>query len=79
MTKNEINQVVKESLGSILEIEPEEIDDDEDFFHLGVSSIQALKVVNILRKKLDIEINPVAMFEFQTVNDITEYLCNEAN
>ena len=45
---------------------------------LGVSSVQALKIISRLRKQLDLDINPVALFEFKTVDDSSEYLAEEA-
>ena len=61
-----------------LSMAPEEIDDQATFMRLGVSSVQALKIVNRLRKQLDIDINPVALFEFKTVDEFSGYLADEA-
>lgn len=44
---------------------------------MGVSSVQALKIINHLRKELSINVNPVALFEFNTVDDISAYLAEE--
>lgn len=44
------------------------------FFKLGVTSIQALKVINKMRKALEIEINPAAIFEYKCIAELAEYL-----
>lgn len=77
MTKEEIKTVLVKEIASELSISPAEIEDDEGFMQLGVSSVQALKIVNRLRKELDMDINPVALFEFKTVDDISAYLAEE--
>ncbi|UZN02617.1 beta-ketoacyl synthase N-terminal-like domain-containing protein [Cellulomonas sp. S1-8] len=77
MTKDEIKAVLIKGIASELSIAPGDVGDDEGFAQLGVSSVQALKIVNRLRKELDMDINPVALFEFKTVDDISAYLAEE--
>jgi len=74
MTKEEISACIKEEIGSLLEIDPGSIDEKEDFIKLGLSSVQSLKIVNRIRKKLDVDINPVAMFEYKSISRFSEYL-----
>lgn len=76
MNKDEILKQIKKELAVVLETTPDEIDEDENFMHLGISSIQALKVINTMRRKLDVEISPVALFEYKTLSDFAEYLAN---
>ena len=52
----------------------EDIDENTSFFTLGVTSIQALKVLNKMRKTLDIEINPAVIFEYKCIADLAKYL-----
>jgi acyl carrier protein len=77
MTKDEIKIVLIKKIASELSTAPAEITDDEGFAQLGVSSVQALKIVNGLRRELEMDINPVALFEFKTVDDISTYLAEE--
>ncbi|MDQ1306850.1 MAG: hypothetical protein QG671_2682 [Actinomycetota bacterium] len=77
MTKDVIKAVLIKRIASELSIAPAEVADDEGFVQLGVSSVQALKIVNGLRKELEMDINPVALFEFKTVEDISAYLAEE--
>ncbi|GAB3166442.1 hypothetical protein GCM10027059_25520 [Myceligenerans halotolerans] len=78
MTKDEIKAVLIKEIAAELSIAPADVEDDEGFMQLGVSSVQALKIVNRLRKELGMDINPVALFEFKTVDDISAYLAEEA-
>lgn len=54
------------------------IDENENFMHLGISSVHALTIINSLKKKLDLEISPVALLEYKTISDFAEYLANGA-
>lgn len=74
MEKKEIMNYMKSLMAEAMECDAANIDENASFFKLGISSIQALKIVNKLRKKLDVDINPVAMFEYKCVNDLSEYL-----
>lgn len=74
MSKKEISNVIIEELAKILDVEKEELDTDTNFLKVGLSSVQAIKIVNKLRKKLNKEINPAVIFEFKTVSDIAEHL-----
>lgn len=78
MDQHEIKQILTEEIATELGMPAEQIDDQASFMRLGISSVQALKVVNRLRKRIDMDINPVAIFEFKTIDDIAEYLAEEA-
>lgn len=79
MQKKEIVDLIKGHLASVLGIEPDEVDENVSFFKLGISSVQALKVVNRVRKALNVEVNPVAIFEYKCVEDLANYLVQFAN
>ncbi|MFC5931677.1 acyl carrier protein [Cryobacterium melibiosiphilum] len=78
MDKNEIKQILAEEIASELAMPADQIDDQASFMRLGISSVQALKVVNRLRKRIEMDINPVVIFEFKTIDDIAEHLAEEA-
>ena len=81
MNKEEIIKLIQQELMEALAEEDEEvdmIDENENFMHLGISSVQALTIINSLKKKLDLEISPVALFEYKTISDFAEYLANGA-
>lgn len=72
-----VKAVLTKEIATELSMSPGEIDDQASFMKLGISSVQALKIINRLRKELDIDINPVALFEFKTIEDISNYLVEE--
>ncbi|MBM7411148.1 acyl carrier protein [Clavibacter michiganensis] len=78
MDKNDIKHILTEEIAIELGMPIEQIDDQASFMRLGISSVQALKVVNRLRKRIDLDINPVVIFEFKTIDDIAEHLAEEA-
>lgn len=77
MTKDSIRDLLVTKLAAELGVENREVDEYTSFMRMGVSSIQALKIINHVRKELSININPVALFEFNTVDDISTYLAEE--
>ena len=76
MNKEQLTEYLKNTLAEIMEIDGHEIDENSSFFKLGVTSIQALKVINKMRKTLNIEINPAAIFECKCISELAEYLEN---
>lgn len=66
--------VIQENIAVVLKKEPCVIDSNTSFLKLGVTSIEALTIINRVRKKLHIYINPVAMFEYKTIIDLATYL-----
>ena len=77
MNKETIKNVLINEISSELKVAPKDVDEYATFSRMGVSSEQALKIINHLRKELSINVNPVALFEFNTVDDISAYLAEE--
>lgn len=76
MTKQEIADYMQELMAESTGENKESIDENTNFFQIGISSIEALKIMNKLRKRLQVEISPVAMFEYKTIAEMSEYLYN---
>lgn len=76
MTKQEIADYMQELMAEATDGNKESIDENTNFFQIGISSIEALKIMNKLRKRLQVEISPVAMFEYKTIAEMSEYLYN---
>ncbi|KGE16338.1 acyl carrier protein [Paenibacillus wynnii] len=74
MNRDEIVELMKTEIAAILGQEPDDIDENVNFLKIGVSSIQALKIINRARKNLDIDISPVALFEYKTISEFAGYL-----
>lgn len=77
MTKDAIKNILIGKIASELAVAPEEVDEYTSFMRMGISSVQALKIINHLRKTLSINVNPVALFEFNTVEDISAHLAEQ--
>lgn len=77
MTKNEIIDYLKSEIASILDKNIDEIDEEMNFLKIGISSIQALKIINRMRRKLEVDINPVAMFEYKTIDEFAGFLSDQ--
>ena len=54
MTKETIRTVLLQEISAEIAIPPADIDDQASFMRLGVSSVQALKIISRLRKQLDL-------------------------
>ncbi|WP_458460222.1 acyl carrier protein [Paenibacillus sp.] len=74
MTKEEIELFIKSEIAAALNQEPEDIDEEMNFLKIGVSSVQALKIINRARKQLQVDISPVALFEYKTIAEFAAYL-----
>ena len=77
MKKEDIIELIKTEIALALNQDPDDIDEDVNFLRVGISSVQALKIINRVRKKLEIEINPVALFEYKTIVEFAGYLMDE--
>lgn len=65
---------LKEEIALAINESPEFIDQDLNFLRFGISSIQTLKIINRIKKTLEIDISPVAMFEYKTISELAVYL-----
>ena len=76
MNKEEIIELIKTQVANELEIDVDTIDEDENFMRLGLDSVHAMTIMNIIKRELNVEISPVAIFEYRTISDFAEYLVN---
>ncbi len=76
MNKEEIVELLKKEVADVLDTTPDTIDEDESFMRLGVDSVDAIKIMNTIKSTLDVEVSPVAIFEYKTISDFAEYVAN---
>lgn len=74
MSKEQLTHFLKEQIASITHMNPRLIEENTNFIKCGISSVQAIMVINRIRRKLQIEVNPVAMFEYKNVSELSNYL-----
>lgn len=79
MNKEQIIDILKFEIAKIVQRDVDSIDEGERLLKMGVSSIQAIKIINQIRKRLEVDINPVALFEYKTINEFSEYLVTLKN
>ncbi len=73
MKKEELMELAKEKISEVVGFEPEEIDEHKNFLKMGISSIQAVKIINLIQKDLDLDLNPAVMFEYETLVELIDY------
>lgn len=73
MDKEQLINYMKMTLAEIIGRDADDIDENTSFFKLGITSVQALKVINKMRKKLNVEINPAAIFQYKCISDLAAY------
>lgn len=74
LNTEDIMGFIKAEIATVLNQDTDLIDEDANLLKIGVSSVQALKIINRIKNKLDIDINPIAMFEFKTISALAGYL-----
>jgi len=75
MERSEIQERVKNVIGSVLEIEGSAIDDDANFiFDLGADSMQSIELVAAFEEEFDIEMDEDKALEIQTVSDAVDFI-----
>lgn len=74
MEKLEIVEILKKEIADVMETTADMIDDDENFMRLGIDSVEAIQLMNKVKSTFDIEVSPVAIFEYKTINEFAEYI-----
>lgn len=69
--------VIKKRISETVGLMPEEIEEDQSFLKMGISSIHAIKIINLIQKDLGIELNPAIIFEYETLEELVDYLLSE--
>jgi|LakMenEpi03Aug12_release.lakeMendotaPanAssembly.Ray.scaffolds.fasta_scaffold445140_2 acyl carrier protein len=72
--KEQVIRLLKEQIGSVVNINPDSIDEELNFLKFGITSIQTIMMVNKLKKSLEIDLNPIAMFEYKNIAELADYI-----
>lgn len=67
-------ELAKTKIAEVVGFGIDEIDENEAFLNMGIASIQAVKIVNLMQKELGIELEPTLLFEYETLVDLVDYL-----
>lgn len=79
MNKEEIILLIKQQVSNITKENVNKIDITSNFFYLGISSIEALKIVEHTQKSVGVEIEPIALFQYQSIEAFADYVCGLLN
>lgn len=66
--------MLKGEIASETGIPLSEIEDSATFFDLGLNSISAVYMLDVLEKKLSIDMNPLFFWDYPTVELLADYL-----
>ena len=64
-------------VASLSKVAPDRIDPAAGFYDLGLESVHLLKIVKILESRVGAELYPTLLFEYQTINALSDYLTGE--
>jgi acyl carrier protein len=81
MDKEIAVSLLKKGISEILEMDADQIDENEEFLSLGISSFEAVRLMNMLKDEFtkynngeELDIDPAAIFEYQTIAELAEHL-----
>lgn len=74
MNRVDIAQALKTSVSEEMGLPLNEITDDDSFFDLGLDSISSILVMERIEKKLNIRLNPIAFWDYPTIEAFTGHL-----
>jgi len=74
--KNYLINIISEELANALKISTTEIDDNRTFANYGLESIAGVELIQILNKRLNIELDTIILYDYPTINKLLEYIIN---
>jgi len=84
MDEATVNQYIRCQIAGMLGMAEAEIQDSDNLLGLGISSLQAVRLINSLRAYIgslkgvaDVEINPAVIFECQSILDLSRYVMKQ--
>jgi acyl carrier protein len=70
----DIRNACVDSLAAILQVAKSKIDTRVAFDRLGLDSVLAVSLLVDLERRFDLELSPDAVFEYQTIDELSEYI-----
>ena len=75
MTSENIIQMITEEIADALEVPVSEISPDEDFMEMGLTSLEAIKLINTIKDRFNLpDIGPALIFEYHSIHELSEHL-----
>ncbi|MHB8523231.1 MAG: SDR family NAD(P)-dependent oxidoreductase, partial [Limisphaerales bacterium] len=69
-----IREAIVKTLGRLLQISPEDLDATSAFTEYGVDSIAGVAFVNQLNRQLGVDLKPMVLFDYASVEKLTAYI-----
>ncbi|WP_233603296.1 SDR family NAD(P)-dependent oxidoreductase [Pedobacter sp. KBW06] len=73
----EIRKLLQQEIAGVLQVPSDEISFDESFMELGLSSTQLIGMTTGFSAKLEIELYPTLLFQYDTIRKLAECLLEE--
>jgi|LFRM01.1.fsa_nt_gb acyl carrier protein len=74
----ELIDIIKREVANVMNTAAEEIDEDINLLELGVSSIEAMQIINSIKEELQVDVSPAIIFEYQTIGELASFLAGVA-
>jgi len=71
-----VQRIIAVKLAEALEMEVESVSNDYPFADYGVNSVMGVNLVRVLSEALSVEIDPLKLFEYTTINELAQYICD---
>ena len=65
---------LKDILGSVLEIAPQDMDLDTPYNEMGVDSILAVKIIDHMNQRMNVKLEATDLFNYPTINILAKHL-----
>jgi acyl carrier protein len=69
-----LDAALRALFATLLEVDPDAVGDDDDFFELGGDSLLVIKLVARIRRTLSLEVSPGDVFDHPTVTSLARFL-----
>ena len=76
-SKQEIIDFIKWKVGEISSLNMDEIDEKSEFSELGLDSVNGLFVLKDLEEFLNDDVDPLAFWNYPTIESLSGYLAEE--
>lgn len=79
IAESDLQIELRKDIAAMLYIEESSIPLDANLFHLGLDSLSAIRLVIHLRKRFNIEIRIIEVFQLATIEMISNLIVNKLN
>ncbi|MBQ4803344.1 amino acid adenylation domain-containing protein [Aquimarina sp. MMG015] len=77
--RNEIEERLIQLIADLLNREKNEIGINDNFFDLGMNSLEMMKMENLIRREFEVEIRLALLFKYPNVNELTNLFLHDNN